>query len=45
MGKQCIVRFQAADASYCIALNFDRGNFNVFDAFQLDRQYLTRQIV
>ena len=25
--------------------NFDGGNFDVFDAFQLDRQYLTRQIV
>ena len=30
---------------YRIAQYFDGGNFDVFDAFQLDRQYLTRQIV
>ena len=30
---------------YRIAQNFDGGNFNIFDAFQLDRQCLTRQIV
>ena len=30
---------------YRRAQNFDGGNFDVFDAFQLDRQYLTRQIV
>ena len=30
---------------YCIAQNFNRGNFVVFDAFQLDRQNLTHQIV
>ena len=29
---------------YSIAENFDRG-VDVFDAFQLDRRYLTRQIV
>ena len=31
-------------ATYRIAGNFDGGNFNVFDAFQPDRQNLTRQI-
>ena len=30
---------------YRIVENFDGGNFDVFDAFQLDRQNLTRQIV
>ena len=30
---------------YRIAQNFDGGNFDAFDAFQLDRQNLTRQIV
>ena len=29
---------------YHIAQNFDRGNFDVFDVFQLDRQNLTCQI-
>ena len=28
---------------YRIAGNFDRGNIDVFDAFQPDRQNLTRQ--
>ena len=31
-------------ATYHIAGNFDRGNFDVFDAFQPDRQNLTHQI-
>ena len=31
---------------YCIVQNFDGGrNFDIFDAFQLDRQNLTNQIV
>ena len=30
---------------YHIVQNFDGGNFDVFDAFQQDRQNLTRQIV
>ena len=30
---------------YRIAQNFDGGSFDVFDIFQLDRQYLTCQIV
>ena len=29
---------------YCIAENFDKGNFDIFDAFQLDHQNLTHQI-
>ena len=29
---------------YHIAQNFDGGNFDIFDAFQLDRQNLTCQI-
>ena len=32
-------------ASHHIAQNFDGGNFDVFDAFQLDRQNLMHQIV
>ena len=30
---------------YCITQNSDRGNFDVFDVFELDRQNLTHQIV
>ena len=30
---------------YHKAQNFDGGNFDIFDAFLLDRQYLTRQFV
>ena len=30
---------------YRMAQNFDGGNFDVFDAFQLDGQNLTHQIV
>ena len=29
---------------YCIARNFDGGNFDVFDVFQPDHQNLTHQI-
>ena len=42
--KFCVL-FYPQLYSYCIAQNFDRGNFDVFDAFQLDRQNLTHQIV
>ena len=30
---------------YRIAQNFDGGKFRLLDVFQLDRQYLPRQIV
>ena len=32
-------------SAYCIVQNFDGGNFDVFEAFELDRQNLTHQIV
>ena len=31
--------------AYRIAENFYGGNFDIFDAFRLDRQNLTRQII
>ena len=33
------------DVIYHIAQNFDGGNFDIFDALQLDHQNLTHQIV
>ena len=30
---------------YCITQNFDRGNFDIFNVFELDRHNLTHQIV
>ena len=44
-GSKAICRFLENQTSYRIAGNFDGGNFDGFDAFQPDRQNLTRQIL
>ena len=41
---QCNFHQAHLQVIYRIAGNFDGGNFDIFDAFQPDRQNLTRQI-
>ena len=42
--KNCLYAVNSYFTLYCIAGNFDGGNFDVFDAFKPDHQNLTHQI-